>query len=124
MGDAVTEAELEHGMSVVDGAPPHLAEVVLENCELCGHLMPEGCIGWCPEHDTDAGERRGAGKGGKRTRRTGQVRSASVRPGPRPKWLDVDKVGPHRALERRDSIRKLIRWNVRGRSGNPGTESG
>ncbi len=26
-------------------------EPVLENCERCGHLMPEGCVGWCAECD-------------------------------------------------------------------------
>ena len=27
------------------------AEAPLENCERCGNLMPEGCIGWCRECD-------------------------------------------------------------------------
>lgn len=43
VGDAVTEHD------VTPWPATHLAEAVLENCELCGHLMPEGCIGWCPD---------------------------------------------------------------------------
>lgn len=30
----------------------HSAPLELENCECCGHLMPEGCIGWCASCDT------------------------------------------------------------------------
>ena len=26
-------------------------EPLLENCEVCGHLMPEECIGWCSDCD-------------------------------------------------------------------------
>lgn len=28
-----------------------LAPAVMENCERCGELMPEECIGWCAECD-------------------------------------------------------------------------
>ena len=27
----------------------HDTNAFQENCEQCGHLMPEGCIGWCAE---------------------------------------------------------------------------
>lgn len=30
-----------------------------ENCEQCGHLMPEDCIGWCAECDTEIKEEAG-----------------------------------------------------------------
>lgn len=28
-----------------------VSEDLFEACELCGHPMPDGCIGWCAECD-------------------------------------------------------------------------
>ncbi|HET99715.1 MAG TPA: hypothetical protein ENH89_04980 [Aurantimonas coralicida] len=41
--------ELENGMHIVEAEPSTLAPYPVEFCEMCGHPMPEGCIGRCAD---------------------------------------------------------------------------